>query len=42
MIDLPDRAEPRFPASLEDVARGEIKKRLQQSVPASEMIGFAS
>jgi hypothetical protein len=45
MIDLPGRAEPRFPASLEDAARREIKKRIErcrQSVPTSEMGGFAS
>jgi hypothetical protein len=45
MIDLPDRDEPRFPASLEDAAMREIKKRIErcrQSVPATEVAGFAS
>jgi hypothetical protein len=46
MIDLPDRAEPRFPASLEDAARREINHRIQQrrrkSDRSIEFLGFAS
>lgn len=44
MIDLPDRAEPRFPPVLEDAAAAAIRRHLgeiTQEIPG-EKIGFAS
>ena len=45
MIDLPGRAEPRFPPSLESAARKEIQKRIEcrrRSQPSNAFTAFAS
>jgi hypothetical protein len=45
MIDLPDRAEPRFPQSLAAAAASEIRHRVlrqQRRFPSAELVGFAS
>jgi hypothetical protein len=52
MIDLPERAEPRFPASLEDAVRTRIAKAVERYAPdataqskrpeTSTILGFAS
>ncbi len=51
MIDLPGRAEPRFPASLENAARRRIARAIEPYAPApgeslgagmSDILGFAS
>jgi hypothetical protein len=43
MIDLPDRPEPRFPASVEEAARVRIGEAIDRGVPKlSEALGFAS
>jgi hypothetical protein len=47
MIDAPDRAEPRFPASLEEAARARIAQAISPFAPGgpsaeAEVAGFAS
>jgi hypothetical protein len=42
MIDLPDRAEPRFPAWLEDAAGRAIKKRIERRQKGDPSVEVAS